>query len=159
METTSTHPIERIISGGQTGADRGALDFAIAMEIPHGGWCPKGRKSLDGKIPDKYNLYETDSGGYLKRTEFNVRDSDGTVIFTLDNELEGGSLKTAQYALKHGKPFLHLHMHMTVTQAATMIAGWILAFPVANLNVAGSRATKAAGIEKFVAQVLHKVTT
>ena len=73
----------KIISGGQTGADRAALEFAIKQGIPHGGWCPKGRRSEDGQIDAKYQLQETPSSNYLQRTEWNVRDSDGTVIFSI----------------------------------------------------------------------------
>jgi len=71
----------RIVSGGQTGADRAALDWAIAHGIPHGGWCPKGRKAEDGMSQAKYELIETPSTDYVQRTELNVRDSDGTVVF------------------------------------------------------------------------------
>ncbi len=63
----------KIVSGGQTGADRAALDFAIAHGIPQGGWCPKGRKAEDGPIPDRYQLKETPSDNYAQRTEWNVR--------------------------------------------------------------------------------------
>lgn len=72
-----------IISGGQTGADRAALDFAMLHAIPHGGWCQKGRKALNGALDAKYRLKETPSDDYLQRTEWNVRDSDGTAVFTL----------------------------------------------------------------------------
>ena len=75
--------VEKIVSGGQTGADRAGLDFAIAHGIPHGGWCPKGRKAEDGTIPERYGLSETSRADYLQRTEANVRESDGTVIFTV----------------------------------------------------------------------------
>lgn len=64
----------RIVSGGQTGADRAALDWAIANNVPHGGWCPKGRKAEDGAIPAHYALKETPSASYLQRTEWNMRD-------------------------------------------------------------------------------------
>jgi hypothetical protein len=83
--------ILKIISGGQTGADRAALDFAIKHRISHGGWCPKGRRSEDGTIPSQYQLQETPSTNYLQRTEWNVRDSDGTVIFSISEHLTGGS--------------------------------------------------------------------
>ena len=73
--------VERIVSGGQSGADRAALDFAISRGIPHSGWCPKGRKAEDGAIDARYNLTETPSANYLQRTEWNARDFDGTVIF------------------------------------------------------------------------------
>ena len=74
--------LKKIISGGQTGADRAGLDVALDAGFPCGGWCPKGRKAEDGRIPDKYPLTETGSADYLKRTEKNVVDADGTVIFT-----------------------------------------------------------------------------
>ena len=75
--------MQKIISGGQTGADRMALDWAIWHDIAHGGWCPKGRKAEDGPIEAKYILTETPSARYLQRTEWNVRDSDGTAIFSM----------------------------------------------------------------------------
>ena len=90
--------IETLLSGAQTGADRAALDWAIFRDVPHGGWCPKGRKAEDGKIPPHYQLTETPSASYLQRTEWNVRDSDGTVIFTVAAELAGGSKRTADFA-------------------------------------------------------------
>src|SRR5437867_10686295 len=100
--------IERIISGGQTGADRAALDFAIARGIPHGGWCPQGRLAEDGIIPGCYKLTETPSPDPVQRTEWNVRDSDGSVIFSIGPRLAGGSKKTADFARRHKKPCLHL---------------------------------------------------
>lgn len=94
----------KIVSGGQTGADRAGLDWAIKHGIPYGGWCCKGRRSEDGSIPSQYQLQETPSTNYLQRTEWNVRDSDGTVIFSLAERLSGGSLKTLEFAIKHRKP-------------------------------------------------------
>ena len=81
--------IEKIVSGGQTGADRMGLDWAIWHDIPHGGWCPRFRKAEDGKIPDQYQLTETPKSDYVQRTEWNVRDSDGTLIFSLSDKLSG----------------------------------------------------------------------
>jgi hypothetical protein len=98
----------KIVSGGQTGADRAALDFALEHGFPHGGWCPQGRLAEDGTIDHCYRLKETPSPTYAQRTEWNVRDSDGTVIFTLTRELAGGSLLTADFARRLGKPLLHL---------------------------------------------------
>lgn len=100
-------PIKIIVSGGQTGADRGGLEAAIHCKVPHGGWCPKGRKAEDGVIPEKYQLQETTASGYLKRTEQNVIDSDATIIFTI-GEISGGSLKTLEFAEIHNKPVLHI---------------------------------------------------
>jgi len=96
--------IQKIVSGGQTGADRAALDWAISRGIPHGGWCPKGRLAEDGMIPTKYDLRETSTKSYLQRTEQNVIDSDGTVIFSMKPELTGGSKRTLDFALKHHRP-------------------------------------------------------
>ena len=84
----------KIVSGGQTGADRAALDWAISRGVPHCGWCPKGGRAEDGPIPARYCLEESGSANYLVRTERNVVDSDGTVIFTLETELTGGSKRT-----------------------------------------------------------------
>ena len=86
----------RIISGGQTGADRAALDWAIQHDISHGGWCPKGRRAEDGAIPDCCHLVETPIRNYRQRTTWNVRDAVVTLIVTLGKDLSGGSLFTAQ---------------------------------------------------------------
>ena len=86
-----------IVSGGQTGADRAALDFAIAHGIEHGGWCPLGRRAEDGPLDAKYRLVETEREGYRARTVRNVRDSDATLILNL-GDLEGGSLETMRIA-------------------------------------------------------------
>lgn len=94
--------VKKIVSGGQTGADRGALDAAIALAIPHGGWCPKGRRTEDGAIPSKYELTETPATNYQARTKRNVEESDGTVILTR-GPLEGGSLFTAEHAERVNK--------------------------------------------------------
>ena len=84
----------QIVSGGQTGADQAALIWAIDNEIEHGGWCPKGRKTESGVLDKRFRLKEASSPSYLQRTEWNVRDSDATVIFTMTNPLIGGSKRT-----------------------------------------------------------------
>lgn len=134
--------IERIISGGQTGADRAGLDAAIACSIPHGGWCPRGRRSEDGTIPECYQLQETASAGYLVRTERNVKESDGTVIITM-SPLSGGSKRTAEFAAKHGKPWLHLLIDQSrVAHAAVELRWFIRANCIRTLNVAGTGGCK-----------------
>ncbi len=97
--------LKKIISGGQTGADRAALDVAIKLEIPHGGWIPKGRIAEDGPLPEKYQLKEMSSPNYKIRTEQNVIDSDGPLIISHD-DLTGGSAVTQKFAKKHKKIFL-----------------------------------------------------
>ena len=140
----------RIVSGAQTGADQAGLDWAIAHGIPHGGWCPKGRKSEAGPIPSCYVVAETPSADYLKRTEWNVRDSDATVIFTMEEKLSGGSKRTAEFAEKHGKPWFHFKPRVDPKYLARFLAR----HKVVVLNVAGSRETLATGIGQLVIKSL-----
>jgi len=148
--------VERVVSGGQTGADRAALDFAIERGLKHGGWCPKGRRAEDGRIPSRYKLKETPTINYAQRTEWNVRDSDGTVICTLMAALTGGSKKTADLARKHGKPCLHLSAGGTADPAKELRA-FIRPNRIKVLNVAGSRASEEPGVGNFVIDVLSQV--
>lgn len=143
--------IRKIISGGQTGVDRAALDWAVEHDIPHGGWCPAGRRAEGGVIPERYRLRETPAHDYEQRTRWNVRDSDATLIVSLAAELSGGSLATRQWAEKMGRPWLHVYPHDTWRER---IASFFEATPVQILNVAGPRASGAAGIELFVPDVL-----
>jgi putative molybdenum carrier protein len=156
--------ITKIISGGQTGADRGGLDAAIHCVIPQGGWCPKGRIAEDGVIPVEYHLKEMVSPEYLPRTKANVFDSDATVIFTY-GPLSGGSLQTATYAHHLEKPFHDVDLQRTTRRKAVEgIVLWLdgdeelndydeyLAKPPLEciLNVAGSRESHAPGIQGAV---------
>ena len=147
-----TSRITKIVSGGQTGADQGGLDAALYCSIPHGGWCPKGRKSENGIIPAKYQLQEMPSADYLVRTKANVVDSDATIIFTC-GELDGGSLKTAQFAIKFKKPHLHVNLDkLTRPESIQEVVKWLQeSCPgECTINVAGSRASKAPGIQQSV---------
>ncbi len=96
--------IKKIVSGGQTGADQAALDAAIKLDIPHGGWMPKGRITEDGPLPEKYQLEEMPTSSYVERTEQNVLDSDGTLIVS-HGMLTGGSAYTREVALEHKRPW------------------------------------------------------
>lgn len=113
--------LQKIISGGQTGADQAGLDVAIKHNILHGGAIPKGRMAEDGVLPEKYNLIEMTTKSYPKRIEKNVVDSDGTVIFT-HGKLTGGSLLTRKKAVEHDKPVIHLGLlvHNTEESAAIL---------------------------------------
>ncbi len=126
------------ISGGQTGADRAALDWAMENGIAHGGWCPKGRKAEDGRIPKLYNLKETKSADYRERTRLNIQDSDGTLIFS-KSPLTNGTKYTMELAKKMGKPVLH--MEKGEYSAATDIAKFIRRHKISILNVAGPPAS------------------
>ena len=102
--------LERIISGAQTGADRGGLDAALADGLSVGGWIPRGRRAEDGRIPVRYvGLTETPTADYRDRTGRNVRDSDATLLFT-HGPLAGGSALTAGLCRKHRKPCLHVDL-------------------------------------------------
>ncbi len=149
-----SHPVlKKIISGGQTGADRAALDFAIAQQIPHGGWCPCGRISEDGTIDMRYRLKETPSSAYAERTEWNVRDSDATIIFNQPILLGGGTRLTAEFARMHQKPWLHISKD-NHAQAAELIEKFMVEHRVQILNVAGPRAATDPNIITFTQSAL-----
>ena len=134
--------LRKIISGGQTGADVAGLDIAIKHGIPHGGAIPKGRLTEDGLLSEKYTLQEMITKSYPKRTEKNVIDSDGTVIFT-HGKLAGGSLLTQKKAIQHDKPSIHLDMDkVTVDKAVESLKAFIDENRIEVLNVAGSRGSK-----------------
>ena len=101
--------IDRVISGGQTGVDRAALDVAVELGLIGGGWCPAGRLAEDGTIPEHYPLTETPTPEYEERTEWNVRDSDGTLILTI-GEPSGGTAHTIECALAQAKPYFVLDL-------------------------------------------------
>lgn len=133
----------RIVSGGQTGVDRAALDVALELGLPCGGWCPKGRAAEDGPLAPRYPLHETPSAEYAQRTEWNVRDSDGTLVLT-EGEPLGGTAQTIEVARRLGKPYLVLDL--TQGLEASDVHGWIRQHQVARLNVAGPRESKSPGI-------------
>jgi hypothetical protein len=141
-----------LVAGGQTGADRAALDWAIDQGIAHGGWCPRGRKTEDGVLPERYQLRETPGAAYLQRTEWNVRDSDATLIFTLDDKLDGGSKRTAAFADSLGKPWLHVRPGVHPKYVARFLAR----HGVKVLNVAGKRESSAPGVGNLVREVLSQ---
>jgi hypothetical protein len=144
-----------IISGGQTGADRAALDFAIEHGISHGGWCPRHRRAEDGVIPPQYLLHETPSSHYSQRTERNVCDSDATVVFTIKSRLTGGTRLTFELATQLGKPVLHVSRDETsIAGAADKLRTFVKEHPIKTLNVAGPRASQEPEIDVFVRAVL-----
>jgi hypothetical protein len=144
----------RIVSGGQTGADRAALDAAMALGIPCGGWCPDGRQAEDGPIDPVYPLTVLPGAGYRRRTRQNVIDSDGTVVMAFGG-LTGGSKLTAGFARGIGKPCLVIDADLTTAgEAALLIAVFLLRHRIHTLNVAGPRASGQPIIAEFVREVI-----
>ncbi len=146
----------KIVSGGQTGVDRAALDAAIALGIPHGGWCPKGRLAEDGTIPPQYLLAETESPDYAVRTERNVRDSDGTLILCRGIPT-GGTELTLRLAERWGKP--HLVVDLDRPADLETARRWLAECRPAVLNVAGPRESQSRGIAAAAEAFLRRLFT
>ncbi len=162
--------IRKIVSGGQTGADRAGLDAAIDNGVVHGGWCPAGRFAEDGVIPARYRLTETDSALYIVRTQYNVTISDATVVFTEGRPL-GGSQATLDLARSANRPCLHIDLAAIANNedAVRKLSNWLDTNTVLNhpelpclmfgehgltLNVAGSRESSAPGIYGQVYRII-----
>jgi hypothetical protein len=133
--------MQKIVSGGQTGVDRGALDAALELAFPCGGWCPTDRMAEDGRIDDRYPVVELSGAGYRQRTRQNVIDSDGTLVI-YNGELSGGTRETVRFCERLGKPFVALDA-LTVDEAAMVkqALAFVAEHGVAVLNVAGPRAS------------------
>ncbi|HHE33045.1 MAG TPA: molybdenum cofactor carrier [Chlorobaculum parvum] len=147
--------ITRIVSGGQTGVDRGALDAAIEAGLEHGGWCPRGRHAEDGAIPQRYRLAETPSPRYEVRTEWNVRDSDGTLVLA-SGPVSGGTKLTVECARKYARPCMIVDLRENADAEA--VAEWIGENGIEVLNVAGPRASDAPGIGEMARRFVLEVT-
>lgn len=156
----------KIVSGGQTGVDRAGLDVALAMGVPHGGWCPKGRRAEDGRIADVYQLRESDARDYAVRTEQNVMDSDGTLILFRD-QVTGGTRLTRNLAVKHRRPQMRIDLQQAdslsqIEIARAEIFKWLKQHQIRVLNIAGPRESSSPGIHQqalsFLSQVLESVS-
>ena len=149
--------LQKIISGGQTGVDRAALDAAIKMGIPHGGWIPKGRQTEDGALPSEYEMFETDSSDYADRTARNVDEADATLIISR-GPLTGGSALTERLAKKSNRPWIHIDLtQQAAFQAAVAIRKWVSENQIEILNVAGPRASKDPSIYAQTRKLLETV--
>ena len=147
--------ISRIVSGGQTGVDRAALDLALELGIPCGGWCPKGRKAEDGRLPPRYPLQETPSADYPQRTEWNVRDSDGTLVLAIGTPT-GGTAFTIKLAAQHRKPCLVVDL-LKEGLDADKVRDWIKRGKIRVLNVAGPRESGSPGAYRRAKAFLGEV--
>ncbi len=149
-------PALTIVSGGQTGADRAALDWAIERGIPHGGFCPAGRMAEDGPIPARYNLTESETPEYAVRTRLNVEQSDATLIVSPKSPT-GGTLLTLEYARAIGKPVLLITLREE-DEASALLREFLDRHEVRVLNVAGPRASSSPEVARMVADLLDSGT-
>ena len=149
--------LAKIVSGGQTGVDRGALDAALASGFACGGWCPKDRNAEDGPIPDKYPMTLLAGGGYRQRTVMNVLDSDGTAIL-FNQSLSGGTLYTHDVCRRERKPYIVLDAtQISESAAAATIVRFIEEHGIQVLNVAGPRLSRWAEGHGFALRVIGEV--
>jgi hypothetical protein len=146
--------LRKIVSGGQTGVDRAALDVAIALNLPCGGWCPRGRRAEDGRIPKRYPLEETATSSYSSRTIQNVIDADGTLVLTVGT-IRGGTLLTKNAAQKRKKPYLVVDLQEPAEIKA--VVDWMKDNEIRVLNVAGPRASQALEAYDLAARFLLKL--
>lgn len=148
--------LTKVISGGQTGADRAALDAGLESAFPIGGSCPVGRIAEDGPISSVYALTEI-GGGYRQRTKQNVVDSDGTAIF-YESYVRGGTEATVLFCIRQGKPYKLIDIEVVEPdRAAELLINFVVEFKVDVLNVAGPRLSSCSGIYDYVKQVVGHV--
>jgi len=134
----------KIISGGQTGVDQAALDFALDHGFKCGGYCPRGRKNEQGSIANRYPLSEIDSEDYLERTRRNIVESDGTLIFKDFVEVKGGTIDTINLCEQFLKPYLIVNLEQNIQR--NVIFNWLQEFKIVILNIAGNRESASPGI-------------
>ncbi len=146
--------ISKIISGGQTGVDRAALDVAIDAGLETGGWCPAGRRAEDGPIPERYELIETPTADYGQRTEWNVRDADATLILVCSEPLTGGTALTLELAQAYGRPLI---VSNVLEDDVEPVRRRLSRLGVAVLNVAGPRESEVKGIYAAAHRFLRKL--
>ena len=150
--------IQEVVTGGQTGVDRAALDAAMAAGIAVGGWCPRGRRAEDGPIAERYPLRETPSDAYAQRTAWNVRDSDGTLVLVV-GEPEGGTRLTIEEARRRDKPCLV--QRLDADDVLRAVSAWLDEHGIRRLNVGGPRESEAPGIyaaaSAFLARLFRAV--
>ncbi len=148
--------IKKIVSGGQTGVDRAALDVALDLGLACGGWAPLGRRAEDGRIPARYPLRETATAAYPQRTRLNVRDADATLILTR-GEPAGGTAFTIACAQTLGRPCMLIDLGRPDPQQAARVRDWLSHQRVRVLNVAGPRESSAPGIAEEAAAFLRRI--
>ena len=153
MSLPKPHPFT-IVSGGQTGVDRAALDVALELGLPCGGWCPRGRRAEDGPIPSRYPLRETTSPDYRQRTAWNVRDADATLVLHRGEPSPGTAL-TLRLARRRAAPCLAVDLE--AASDPEPVRRWLKSHALRRLNVAGPRESEAPGIGEEARRFLRRV--
>lgn len=163
LKSKTPKMLTQVVSGGQTGVDRAGLDAAMTTGIPHGGWCPEGRRAEDGRIPARYLLKETEGKNYAIRTRLNVKDSDGTLILFEDSMSRGTEL-TAKNANRLGKPLCTVDIIEFLEWEEDRFDGelqkvcmWIQEHGISVLNVAGPRESSSPGIGGMATEFLKRL--
>jgi hypothetical protein len=150
----------KIISGGQTGADQGALDFAMKHGWPCGGWCPPGRRCESGRIPDRYPVREVEAGDYNERTRRNVKDADATLVITLRGFMEEGTALTLSWCDDYGRPAFHFDISppgLIREEGLDDLRNWLDKYKIDTLNVAGNRESNSPGIQSQTLTLLEQL--
>lgn len=146
--------LRKVVSGGQTGVDRAALDAALEDGMETGGWCPLGRRAEDGEISREYQLVETESASYSRRTKLNVRDSDGTLVLNM-GKIDGGTAETVKHAERMGKPCPIVALDQAADTSS--VNAWLSRHNVRVLNVAGPRESRRPGIYREALLFMRRV--
>ena len=147
-------PVQKIVSGGQTGVDRAALDAAMFLGLEHGGWCPRHRRAEDGRISERYHLSETQASDYSVRTEKNVLDSDGTLVL-FRKRPTGGTALTVKFLKQHQRPCWLIDL--TQEHDYGKVRNWLESHRIVVLNIAGPRESSQPGIAQEAEQLLVNV--
>jgi hypothetical protein len=146
--------VRKIISGGQTGVDQGALEYALQYHVPCGGFCPKGRKCETGRIPDHFPMTETESSKYSVRTRLNIEHSDGTLILLNGEKIGKGTALTIDLSNFLAKPYLILDLNSQMEDMIKEFEKWVLVHDIQILNIAGNRESQSPGIQKQTFEIL-----
>jgi len=149
--------LRQIVSGGQTGADRAALDAALNSSFPCGGWCPEGRLAEDGPLPTKYPLQELPGAGYRQRTIKNIETSDGTAIFYF-NRPAGGTELTLIQCIRLHKPYQLIDAsEISPARASSILEDFVDQHGIAILNVAGPSETRSPSVHSYVQEAVQSL--
>ena len=149
--------IKKIISGGQPGVERAALDAAIKLNIPHSGWTYKTRRTSEGILPDKYKVKESEYSSFTERIEKNVLEANATAIITHGN-LTIGLKMVAECAEKHSRPYLHINLNENpLNKASALIRKWMINNDIEAVYFTGSKSTGGSNISQEVIQIIEGV--